>query len=130
MFRFQIEPRLSETDGLGHINNTVPPVWFEEARKDLLRIMNPEMHLRGWNIILKKYEIEFFHQIYHLDVVDIETYLEKIGKSSLVVRQKAVQSGKLVVTAKTVLIHFDFDAGGPTPIPDDVRGLLEAHVIR
>lgn len=31
MFEFELLPRLSETDGVGHINNTCLPAWFEEA---------------------------------------------------------------------------------------------------
>lgn len=32
MLEMQIQPRFQETDALGHINNTVPAVWFESAR--------------------------------------------------------------------------------------------------
>ncbi len=40
MLEMQIQPRFQETDALGHINNTVPAVWFESARDPLFRIFS------------------------------------------------------------------------------------------
>ena len=51
MFTYTIQPRFSETDGMGHINNTVPPVWFEEARIGVFTIFNPSLTPFQWNLI-------------------------------------------------------------------------------
>ena len=32
MLSLTVSPRFAETDALGHINNTVIPVWFEQGR--------------------------------------------------------------------------------------------------
>ena len=36
MFIEKVMPRFSETDVLGHINNTALPIWFEAARTPFL----------------------------------------------------------------------------------------------
>ena len=46
MFHYETEPRFSDTDALGHINNTVYPVWFEQARIS----GQPFGSREGWNI--------------------------------------------------------------------------------
>jgi acyl-CoA thioester hydrolase len=126
---FEIQPRFSETDGLGHINNTVLPIWFEEARVDLFRIFNPSLSLQTWNLILKKYEVEFVAQIWRDAPVRIETGIAHLGSSSLTVAQRVVQEEKVVAVGHTVLIHFDYKAGKPAPIPEDIKAKLEPHVI-
>ena len=128
MFDHRIEPRLSETDGLGHINNTALPAWFEEARKGVFRIFNPTLSLRSWNLILRKLEIEFVAQIAHDAVVDIRTSIDKIGTTSFTVRQVATQDGTEVAIGRAVLIHFDYAAQQPAPISDRIRRHLEEHL--
>lgn len=55
MLNEELKPRFSELDGLGHINNTTLPIWFEHARTPLFEIFNPDLKLDGWNLILKKW---------------------------------------------------------------------------
>jgi len=33
MFETPITPRVSETDGVGHVNNVFVPIWFEAGRR-------------------------------------------------------------------------------------------------
>jgi len=127
MFHFKVQPRFSETDGLGHINNTVLPVWFEEARTDLFRIFNPSLKLESWNLILKRYDIEFTAQMWRDDPVDIQTGIAKIGNTSLTVVQRAVQNGQTAAVGHTTLVHFDYRAGVPAAIPEDIREQLAEH---
>jgi acyl-CoA thioester hydrolase len=122
-----LQPRFSETDGLGHINNSALPVWLEEARTDLFRIFNPSLSLKTWNLILKKYEVDFIAQIWREQQVTIETEIEHLGNTSLVVMQRVYQSGALVATGRTVLVHFDYAANCPAPIPESIRQQLHSH---
>ena len=39
MLRCELMPRFYETDGLGHINNTVIPKWFETARTPIFAML-------------------------------------------------------------------------------------------
>jgi len=127
MFEYHIEPRLSETDALGHINNTVLPVWFEEARKELFRIFNPSLSQKTWNLILKKYEIEFMVQIEHSKIVNVITGIEHIGSRSFVVHQIAKQNGVDVAIGKTVMIYFDYQTSQTAEIPPEIQLQLEKH---
>ena len=45
MLATSISPRFLETDALGHINNTVLPMWFEAAREPVFRMFSPELDL-------------------------------------------------------------------------------------
>ncbi|MBI1317361.1 MAG: acyl-CoA thioesterase [Candidatus Hydrogenedens sp.] len=128
MFHFTVQPRFSETDGLGHINNTVLPVWFEEARTDLFRIFNPSLAMSSWNLILKRFDVEFVAQIWREYPVEIETVIEKIGTTSLTVVQRALQRSEPVAVGRTWLVYFDYQTHKPAPIPDDIREKLLPHL--
>ena len=127
MFTFQLLPRLAETDGVGHIHNTHFTVWFEEGRRDLLRLFNPSLTLKKWNLILKRYEIEIHSQTAHDIPVTIRTGITAIGKSSFTIRQHAFQEKVHVASAVTVSIHFDYNTNRPVSIPAAIREKLEQH---
>ena len=59
MFSETLMPRFSETDALGHINNTALPVWFEAARTPFFRFFTPDLDCNKWKLIVAKIEVEF-----------------------------------------------------------------------
>ncbi|WP_406828645.1 acyl-CoA thioesterase [Microbulbifer sp. ARAS458-1] len=128
MFTYQIEPRFSETDALGHINNTVVPVWFEQGRTPIFQLFNPDLNLNQWNLILKKMDVDFVAQIYLYSPVEIRTSLSAVGNTSMTIHQEVWQKGKLVAKGDCVMVHFDYAQQGKAPIPQEVREKLLQHV--
>jgi acyl-CoA thioester hydrolase len=129
MYTYFISPKFGDIDGLGHVNNTVIPSWFEQARNYLYKLFNPELDLKTWNLILARFEIDFVSQMYYSKDVEIRTYVSKIGRSSFEVYQEAWQSGHICVKGKTVLVHFDFIEQKSAIIPEDIREKLSEHLI-
>lgn len=128
MFTYQVEPRFSETDALGHINNTIVPNWFEHGRMPIFRIFNPDLSLVQWNLILKKMDVDFVAQIYLFSPVEIRTSITAIGNTSLTIHQEVWQEGKLVAQGDCVMVHFDYENQTKAPIPDTVRQQLAQHL--
>lgn len=129
MYSYSITPKFGDIDGLGHVNNTVVPQWFEQARNIIFRYFNPDLDLKTWNLILARIEVDFILQIYYNMDVTIHTYISRIGRSSFEVYQEAWQNEKFCSKGKTVLVHFDFAAQKSVKIPDDIRIKLEEHLI-
>lgn len=127
MFRETITPRFGDIDGLRHVNNTVIPGWFEQARNPVYRIFNPEFAFEGWNLILARYEIDFVRPLVISGDVTIRTWVSRIGSSSFEVSQDAAQGGAICTRGKTVLVHYDFGQARPVPITAAIRAQLEAH---
>ena len=46
MFTDTINPRFSETDALGHINNNTYGIWFEAARDSIYKIFIPSLNAK------------------------------------------------------------------------------------
>ncbi|CAA0092682.1 Uncharacterised protein [Zhongshania aliphaticivorans] len=125
MFSSIMEPRFCETDALGHINNTVVPMWFESARSPVFEIFNPSKDLTQWNLILRKIDVDFVAQIYYGHAVEIKTRIGHIGSSSFVCEHEAWQRNELVATGTAVLIYFDFDAQVKQQLSAELRAELE-----
>ena len=127
MFTETITPRFGDSDGLRHVNNTVIPGWFEQARNPIYRIFNPEFVFEEWNLILARYEIDFVRPLVINGDVTVKTWVSRIGTSSFEVSQDASQDGVVCTQGRTVLVHYDFAQARPLPIPEAIRAQLAAH---
>jgi acyl-CoA thioester hydrolase len=119
-------------DALGHINNTVPAVWFEMARNPLFKIFDPDLKLAldKWSLIIARTDYDFIGELYfHFDV-EIRSWVNRIGNKSFTIHHEAHQQGRLCVKGDAVVVHYDFMAGKSTPIPEDKKKLLEEHFIQ
>lgn len=131
MYKKVITPRIGETDGLRHINNTALPNWFEIARNPIFRIFDPDLELtyRKWNLIMVHSDFNYLKQIYFGFDVEIRTYITKIGKTSLTVFHEAWQNGILRANGSCVMVYFDYVKQVSEVIPEEIRSELKKHYI-
>lgn len=129
MFKKIIEPKISDTDAIGHINNVALPAWFEWARNPLFKLFMPEIDFKRWNILLAKLEINFEAQLFFEPPIEIRTFISRIGRSSIDVYQEAWQNGTRCVTGIAVVVHYDIEQKKSMPIPERCRDVLSQHMI-
>ena len=128
MITTTIEPRFSDTDGLGHISNTAFPMWFEESRTSLFKIFHPSLDLKTWPLIIARIEIDFLAQTYWGANVVVKTYLSKLGNSSCTIVHEAWQGESMVAKGLAIMIYFDYQSNKSIAIPDDIRDQLTDHL--
>lgn len=124
-FSLTIQPRFNETDGLGHINNTVIPVWFEAGREPIFEIFNPSLDLSQWNLIVAGFTIAYTSPTNYGTPVSVTTWISRVGNSSFEVAQQSWQGGIMTAEAKTTLVHYDYAIDKSQPIPLDIKVQLE-----
>ena len=128
MFSEQLTPRFSDTDALGHINNTMVPIWFEGARMGVFKIFTPSLDLTAWPLILAKIDVAFEAQMYYGKDIEVRTYINRIGGSSFDVFQELWQSDKRVASGTAVMVNFDYKAQKSAPIPEYIKEQLAVHL--
>lgn len=128
MFSLNVTPRFGDMDGLGHINNTVLPVWFEQARNPIFRIFTPDLDPGKWKLIMVRTEFDFLDELFYGMDVEIKSYVLKIGNTSFTVGHEAWQDGKLRAKGKAVMVHYDFHLKKSLEIPDYIRQSLNEHI--
>ena len=131
MFTTTVTPSFGDIDGLGHVNNTVLARWFEMARNPIFRIFEPDLNLSHsvWTLIMARTEYDFVGELFFQYDVEIRTFIEHIGTKSFTVYQEAWQEKRLCAKGKAVVVHFNFEQKETTPIPEDKKAKLTAHLI-
>ncbi|MCP3674972.1 MAG: acyl-CoA thioesterase [Gammaproteobacteria bacterium] len=127
MFSYTVMPGFSDSDALGHINNTRLPVWFENARDPIFKIFTPEYNLKVWPLILARITVDFQQQIYLDAEIEVKTTMMKIGNSSFTIKQQAWQNGQCAATGEATMVHFDYQTKKTIRISDEIREQLEQH---
>ena len=129
MFKESFMPRFSDTDALGHINNTMLPIWFEGARDAVFRLFIPDLNLNEWPLILAKIDVSFHAQIYYGEQVEIRTYIGRIGGSSFDVYQELWQNEQKCASGTAVMVHFSYQQQRSAKIPENIKTQLQQHII-
>nr|WKN38188.1 thioesterase family protein [Tunicatimonas sp. TK19036] len=124
-----IRPRFSETDALGHINNTVVPVWFEQARRPLFQLFTPDLDPKKWSLIVARVEIDFLGELLYGQDVVVRTSVAKIGNSSFHIAQEILQQGKIQARGVAILVHYDYQLRQSRSIPAEIRQQLEQYLV-
>ncbi|WP_025822067.1 acyl-CoA thioesterase [Shewanella marina] len=123
-FSLELSPRFNETDGLGHINNTVIPIWFEAGREPIFKIFNPSLALSEWNLIVAGFTIAYKAPTFFGQDVTITTEVIRIGNSSFDVKQCCWQGDKLTAEATTAMVHYDYQTERSQPISEQIKSAL------
>lgn len=128
-FETIFSPRFSETDGMGHISNTVIPIWFEAARDPIFELFVPSMKMTDWNLILAGFNITFKSPTYYGKPVMILTNISRIGGSSFEVYQRCMQDGKLTAEGKTTMVHFNYTSEKSLKLTDNQQQDLSEYLV-
>jgi acyl-CoA thioester hydrolase len=124
MNEFKFFPRFNDTDALGHINNASYSTWFEEARRPIFEIFIPDLDPKKWNLIIARVEIDYLAQGHYQKLTTIRTWVEKMGNSSFILLQEALQNDQVICRGKAFLVHFDYLNQKSVPIPEVHRSKL------
>lgn len=127
-FSETFSPRFSDTDALGHINNTMIPVWFEGARDPVFRWFMPELDLNAWQLILAKIDVSFHGQMYYGKPMEVRTYIGRIGGSSFDVYQELWQDNEKKASGTAVMVNFDYQAEQSMKISEEIKHTMEQYL--
>lgn len=120
-FSLEILPRFNETDALGHINNSVIPMWNEAAREPVFKLFNPTLNLAKWDLIVAGFNISFLAPTHYGSLVTIKTWVSHVGRSSFEITQQSWQQGKQTSETKTTMVHYDYSTERSQPLKDDIK---------
>lgn len=124
----QLQPRFTEFQ-ISHINNRVPPAWFEDCRWELIR-KTTELMGKDKQFGLVRQATYTYNRELHLDAeVTIKTWVHKLGTSSVVTHQEAWQKGELAVTGEVILVAIDEVKRAKTPITEQARSYLQQFTV-
>ncbi len=124
LIRVPVTVRFRDCDPYGHVNNAVYLTYLENSRFALWKAQD----IKG--VILARAEVDYRAQATYGDELEVRTRLVALGRSSFQYEYEIrnVASGDLILSAKTVQVHFDYDAQRPIEMPDEFRTRLQTPV--
>ena len=142
VFTHQLEVRFRDCDSMGHVNNAVYLTYLEEARFHHWRASGlrelasgPPRDAAGLpqvpGVIVARVEIDYRRAAKYGELLRIQLGIAAIGRTSFTYEYEILdEAGALVAAAKTVIVCFDYEAGKPVPISDELRRQLEGGAAR
>ncbi|MCS7179579.1 MAG: thioesterase family protein [Anaerolineae bacterium] len=130
-FRFSttLEVIWRDLDALGHVNNAVYFTYLEYARMKYLQELGLGFRdRREAGIILAEACCTYHSPLALGERVTIWVRVSEMRRSSFVLEYRMEgNDGRLVATARTVQVCYDYAAGHPVPIPDQWRAAITAY---
>ena len=110
--------RFRDCDSMGHVNNAVFSTYLEEARIGVLGGLH--------DFILARMEIDFRSELRTGEEVEIGTRCPRVGTKSFELEHELRADGRVVASARSVLVAYDYERGVSVPVPDELRLRLTA----
>jgi acyl-CoA thioester hydrolase len=122
----RIEPRWTDLDPVGHVNNSVFLVYAEEARARFLHAALPDT----WSsIVVVHNAIDYHHPVVQSDLVEVSSAVEAIGTTSFTTINLVATASHKCATVRTVqvVLREDRVATRPWTVPE--RAALEELLV-
>ena len=119
-----------DQDAMQHVNNVVYFRWCESARIAYFgRIGLADRRSTGHvGPILASIKCDFRRQLNFPDTILLGARIAHIGRSSLAMEHRVFSLAQqaIVAEAESTMVVFDYTAGKPHPVPDELRRAIEA----
>ena len=121
----EIQVRFCDTDALGHVNNASFAQYAEIGRLESLNTMGEQVT----SLILARLAIDFRAQVTLGDKVTVITWVERIGRSSITLKQTITSNGAIAADVGSVVVYFDYATNRPKELPEDLKSRLSNHLV-
>jgi acyl-CoA thioester hydrolase len=123
--------RFGDLDAMQHMNNVEFLRYFETARIDYIRQLSPghaPTERQRFGFIFAECHISYRAPAFFDEVIRTYVWPSELKRSSLRLAfemRTDDDQDRLVAEGWGTLVGYDYDAGRPQPIPDDLRALVE-----
>jgi acyl-CoA thioester hydrolase len=131
-FFHKVKVRFCETDMFGHLNNTVPFIYFEEARTAFLHHLG---FMGKWTEkdseeipVVADLKCDFLKQVFFNDELYIYVKVHHIGRSSVDLHYMAKRDDKeIVFVGRGTIVQINKHTGKSVPWSDGMRQILQQY---
>ncbi len=121
----KIEVAFRDIDAMGHVNNAVYLSYLETARIKFMLALLDVSDLKQLPIILAEMTIRYQAPALFGEVLTVGSGVSRLGNKSFdMVHEIVGGNGRIIATARSVLVAYDYNASQTTPIPESFRQKL------
>jgi acyl-CoA thioester hydrolase len=135
--RRDVEVRFADTDAMGHVNNANYLTYCEIARAAYYETVTGRplplgVHGAEEGMILADIRVAYRSPAFYGETLAVETRVVRLGKSSFTMEHRITApdsrygKARVVATAESVLVTYDYTASHPIPLPERLVGAISA----
>ncbi|MFJ7637467.1 acyl-CoA thioesterase [Peribacillus sp. NPDC097206] len=125
-FKHEIKVRFSETDMFGHLNNTVPFTYFEEARIEYFNSMG---FMVDWSSaesdeipVVADLQCDYIQQVFFNEQLTIHVKAAHVGNSSVDIHYMGTkEDGTICLTGRGTVVQVSKTTGKPVPLAEEMK---------
>jgi len=123
--------RWSDVDRYGHVNNVSLAGYLQEARILATTAWSPAMRRGGENLwVVARQDVRYVRQLHpSTQQCRVHTGLVRLGTSSITLAASVEAHGDTILNSAAVLVCVDRATGRATPIAEETRQVLAAHLV-
>lgn len=136
-FYYPVKVRFSETDMFGHLNNTVPFTYFEQARIEFFKSkglmeqwLKPESETI---IVVADLQCDFLQQVFFDEDVKVYVKADSVGRSSVDVHYMGKkENGDICFVGRGSVVQISKHTGKAVPFDEEMKrelGVLEEALV-
>lgn len=125
--RHRLQVRFRDCDPMRHANNAVYYTYMEQGRFAYWQTVAKVAVTEERSFIIARTECDYRSPALPGELIDIWLRTASIGRSSFTIEYEMVSAadGRLIATARSVQVMYDYSANRPVPVPDDLAAKLE-----
>jgi acyl-CoA thioester hydrolase len=130
LFVTPIDVRFRDLDAMEHVNNAVVFTYFEEGRKHFFFQNMQARSLSGFNFILARIACDYLRPIKLNDKLQLQMWVADVGTKSFKFGYRLVDGEDASVVfaeGESVQVCYDYQQNCSTPIPPDLKSVLEIY---
>lgn len=120
--------RLSDTDRQGHVNNVSFSFFLEAGRAEIV-LETADLLDPGCFFVIVTTSIDFLDELHYPGTITIANGIERIGKSSLTVRQALFQGDRCASVSHSTMAQVNIAAKAAQPLSEKARAVLETMMM-
>ncbi|MBN6887918.1 acyl-CoA thioester hydrolase [Cytobacillus horneckiae] len=132
-FYYPVKVRFSETDMFGHLNNTIPFIYFEEARIEYLKslgLMDDWVSKKNETfIVVADLQCDFAKQVFFDERLHIYVKADSIGNSSVDIHYMGKrENGEICFTGRGTVVQISKLTGKGVPWTDEMKQAFQKKI--
>ena len=127
LFSTNIEVRFRDLDALGHVNNAVYFIYFEEGRKHFSKKVFGVSNISDFKFIMAHIQCDFLRPIKFNDHVILQMWVKDIGTKSFSFEYRIVDFSnetRVYATGESTQVCYDYDKNRSIEVPVKMRERL------
>ncbi|WP_077214171.1 acyl-CoA thioesterase [Bacillus dakarensis] len=131
-FFIPVKVRFSETDMYGHLNNTVPFTYFEEARIEFLKELGLMQKWTEENhdgmVVVADLQCDFLRQVFFDEKLKVFVKAESVGNSSVDLHYMAKnEKEEICFVGRGTVVQFSKKFGKAIPWSESFRKVIQEN---